>query len=52
MREETKTIKVYSYSELSEKAKRKSTTDIFRRQSLKDSDIFEDCEENLKIIIS
>ena len=48
MREETKTIKIYSYSELSEKAKEK-VKQMFLEWKLENSDIFtKDCEENLK----
>ena len=48
MREETKTIKIYNYSELSEKAKEK-VKQMFLEWKVEDSDIFtEDCEENLK----
>ena len=48
MREETKTIKIYSYSELSEKAKEK-VQQMFLEWKFEDSNIFtEDCEQNLK----
>ena len=47
MREETKTVKIYNYSELSEKAKEK-VKQMVLEWKVEDSDIFtEDCKERL-----